>query len=302
MDPQLVLVQRDVQLLGAFPHELRALLQPREPGLGVAALQVVRHGSGNQRESLFRMVEEPTGRDDLATGGQRHGGIERLQGERETKVFRDLHLGDLAELRLKGRGQLGFLSPGRQRTCEKQLPGLVPGPSLGGRQRELRRARVGLAGETQAPTKARLPVGTARGRRRRRVAGQPLTHLVPAPALVTIACEESPEQHVHPRVQVLGDRGAVGQDMDQEGLVVDPFEASPARDLFEEHHAQAPPVARRRDPAGDRFRRGVSGGLEGRDNVEVEIGQARRAEAGDHQIERVAGADKDRARLEVSVP
>ena len=90
--------------------------------------------------------------------------------------------------------------------------------------------------------------------------------------------------------------------MDQEDTGVDAVEAAAFRDLLEQDHAQAPPVRRWRDGTDDRLRSRIRCRLERSDDVEVEFGKPCRSEAGDRQVERLAGPDVNVTRSQVPMP
>src|SRR3546814_15442016 len=87
---------------------------------------------------------------------------------------------------------------------------------------------------------------------------------------------------------------------DLKGLVIRAGKASTMRDLLKNEHAKAPPVARRRDAARNRFGRGVARDLERRHDIEVVVGEPRRTEPGYEEDQRIAGPPHDRPRPQVS--
>ncbi|MNN62420.1 hypothetical protein D3C81_1777200 [compost metagenome] len=71
---------------------------------------------------------------------------------------------------------------------------------------------------------------------------KPGLDLRPLPALVAVACQQPTQQQMELRVEVVRDRHAVCQYVDQEGIGIDATEAGTLRQLLEQNHAHAPPV------------------------------------------------------------
>ncbi|KFF35154.1 hypothetical protein G039_0310630 [Pseudomonas aeruginosa VRFPA01] len=248
------------------------------------------------------MLQQPAGGDDLAALDQRDFRVQQLERQHQPEVvLQPLVLGHLAQAGEQPGRQADVLGPGDDRPAQQVVEGLRPVLGLGRGQGEDRRLTEAPGAEGDAGAFGVVLFAVRRGRRVHRLAVQPGLYLRPLPALVAVAREQAAQQQVQLRVEVVGQRHAVGQHVDQEGVGVDAFEAGAAGQLLQQDHAQAPPVGSRRHAAGDRLGGHVAAGLQRRDDIQVELRQARRAEAADHQVQRLVAAHQQAGRAQVAV-
>ena len=119
MNPEVLLVEGDLQLPGPLAYVRGARLEPRQPELGVHAAQHLGDGPRDQRVPFVRVVEKPPWRDDVAPADQRHGGVQELQSQCQPEVVRDVFEGrHLPQAGEDPRIQTGLLRPGQHRAAE----------------------------------------------------------------------------------------------------------------------------------------------------------------------------------------
>ena len=302
VDTQLVFVQLDGLMLGALTHLLGAHLEPGQPVFGFQAFQQVGGRAADQAITVQGVFQQPARGDDVAALDQGHFRVQQLEREHQPHVvFQPFVLGHLAQAGQQLGGQAGLLGPGHDHPAQQVIQGLGPVLGFGGRQ-------------GKQPGFAKAPVAQGQGRAfgvvffgghggggADRLAVEPGLDLRPLPALVAIPGQQAAQQQVELRVQVLGQQHAVGEDMDQVGIGIDAGKAGALGQLFEQDHAQAPPVRRCSHAAGNRLGGHVAAGFQGRDDVQVELRQARRTEAADHQVQRFAAAHQQGRRAQVAV-
>ena len=139
-------------------------------------------------------------------------------------------------------------------------------------------------------------------RRLDRLAVEPRPHLLPLPAPGPVACQQAAQQQRHVGVESLGQRHALRQGVNQERAVVDTIEAGAGSELLQEDDAEAPPVGRRRHAPEHGLGRHVACRLARGDHIQIELGEARSAEAGDHEIGGVGVAELDDLGPEIAMP
>ncbi|MNP39228.1 hypothetical protein D3C76_1327960 [compost metagenome] len=89
---------------------------------------------------------------------------------------------------------------------------------------------------------------------------------------MTVACQQTSQEKVQTRLEVVGDRYSVGQHVNKKCIGIDAVEAGALSQLLEQDHAQAPPVRGSRNPACDGFGCHVAAGFQWRHDVQVELG------------------------------
>ena len=139
-------------------------------------------------------------------------------------------------------------------------------------------------------------------RRLDRLAVEPRPHLLPLPAPGPVAGQQAAQQQRHVGVESLGQRHALRQGVNQERALVDTIEAGAAGELLQEDDAEAPPVGRRRHAPEHGLGRHVARRLARRDHIQIELGEARGAEAGDDEIGGVGVAELDDLGPEIAMP